>query len=1166
MKKVLSLVLALAMVLGSFSFVSAAPMSDVTEPVLKKAVDRLSLLEVLTGYPDGTFKPEQTITRAEFAAVAVRVKGLEDAANAAKGLATGFTDVAPTFWASGYVGTAGKLGIVNGVGNGLFAPNAPVKYEEAITMIVRALGYEAEAQVKGGYPYGYLIVANDRGLLDDVKGTQGTPASRGIVAQITDNALEIPKMIQVGFGSDAKWVVSGSAEHGDDAVAQYLLHDLGVKEIKGHVTNTFRTKSTVKADEVEINNVKYDIAEGVDTDAVLGTGVTAWAKDDVVFSISLGYKIRTAGKDIVFDEDQVIYDRIVAKDTNDDEAYLYKLDDEYDWANKARVFVNNEDVDAEDIPDRAYGRFVLNEDDEIEFAYLFDIELSDTGLVTEIDKTDLDYVNLNADDDNLALDDAEEIYVFNKDLSAASLDDIKEDTAVFYWIDEDDNYYIVALNETAEGTLEAVRVRDSRITVEGNNFKFEEDYSIYSLDDKDEYELLVDFEDIEDYVDEDVIVYLNLVGDAIALVTDTEATTSKIYGVATWLTSQRNPVLSVYTQEGKEVDYTFEETDDIKAEFKGLFPAGEPTNVVGVGFRVNKDGEIKEDSFEYSTTQQRFNKDDNKKYGAYNAENLYITEDTVVLKAFNSTGKLKPSVIKYENIINKEVKTDNKAVRILVKDKGNDLALLVFTESAFQAVDDTEYGIVTSDPTVRGTTYRAEIDVYGKGKETYVISKTDDAKALRTGDLVAFRLNDKGEVLVDAEVDFRTNRDKVSVYEKVSSKSGDFITTNADTYRRTTDTVIYAATKSGALGSTSNYSRIAKDSILLLIADSDDELKAVLDITAYREGKTASDDVTVTGVVTHLTTTGTGATYSGVVIVDGKTNYYVDSKTVVTDKDDIVLFIGDGIVIPAGYKNDTAVLAQNDQVVVTAKDGVATTIKRLSTLVERNAVDALKDAKDLAADEIEANNTPATWAPLKTALAMTEKNHTEIIAKEAAITIALGNLVPSTGALLNIATEAVEDLEDAIDAIDDALAGNLTNSAGRGALQDAIDAADDLATDAQTAITAAGSPAALVTRRAEAIEAIEVAEDILAIYVAGIADVVETFTTEAATITAVETAVATDADGITSTVTIAANDVTWTNAPAMTGVVAAADYEFEIELTNGTVTKTITITVNVEIQ
>ena len=87
-KKVLALVLALVMVLGSFSFVSAASYDDVTGTTYEDAVARLSLLGVLEGYPDGSFKPEGEITRAEFAAVAVRAKGLANAAKVAEGSST----------------------------------------------------------------------------------------------------------------------------------------------------------------------------------------------------------------------------------------------------------------------------------------------------------------------------------------------------------------------------------------------------------------------------------------------------------------------------------------------------------------------------------------------------------------------------------------------------------------------------------------------------------------------------------------------------------------------------------------------------------------------------------------------------------------------------------------------------------------------------------------------------------------------------------------------------------------------------------------------------------------------------------------------------------------------------------------------------------------------
>src|SRR5690554_4076424 len=278
MKKHLALVLALVMVLTSFSFVSAAPdFADVAGTEFENAVNRLELLEILKGYPDGTFKPEDSITRAEFAAVAVRAKGLSGVAEAAAGLPSGFSDVPAWHWAAGYVGTAGSTGIVNGIGNGLFAPAAPVKYEEAVTMLVRALGYEPEAQTKGGYPYGYLVVAEEIGLLDGARSTTGSFATRGLVALLTDNAMEIPMMVSIGFGDNVRWVVSGSKEHGGDEV--YLLHSLGVDEFEGIVMENFHVNSRLDADEIRVKDLSDDsmvtleVTGSVDVNAILGLEV-----------------------------------------------------------------------------------------------------------------------------------------------------------------------------------------------------------------------------------------------------------------------------------------------------------------------------------------------------------------------------------------------------------------------------------------------------------------------------------------------------------------------------------------------------------------------------------------------------------------------------------------------------------------------------------------------------------------------------------------------------------------------------------------------------------------------------------------------------------------------------------------------------------------------------
>ena len=119
LKKVLALVVALTMVLGTvcFAFTDVAEDADVYT-----AVQTLSSLSILNGYEDGTFGPDKDITRAEFAAVVCRALGYDSKATAA----TSFSDVPADHWASGYINMATNLGVINGMGDGTFAPEAPV--------------------------------------------------------------------------------------------------------------------------------------------------------------------------------------------------------------------------------------------------------------------------------------------------------------------------------------------------------------------------------------------------------------------------------------------------------------------------------------------------------------------------------------------------------------------------------------------------------------------------------------------------------------------------------------------------------------------------------------------------------------------------------------------------------------------------------------------------------------------------------------------------------------------------------------------------------------------------------------------------------------------------------------------------------------------------------
>ena len=183
MRKVLSFVLVLYLVLGSFSMAFAAPLSDVAGEDFEDAVNVLTELGVVSGYPDGTYKPDNIVTRAEMAVIVVRALGLADYAN---GTAK-FSDMAG-HWSNPYVAYATSLGVIAGYPDGTFKPDATVTYDEAATMLVAALGYTPDSLV-GTWPANYVTKAKTLGILDGIKGG-AVGANRGDIATMTFQTLD----------------------------------------------------------------------------------------------------------------------------------------------------------------------------------------------------------------------------------------------------------------------------------------------------------------------------------------------------------------------------------------------------------------------------------------------------------------------------------------------------------------------------------------------------------------------------------------------------------------------------------------------------------------------------------------------------------------------------------------------------------------------------------------------------------------------------------------------------------------------------------------------------------------------------------------------------------------------------------------------------------------
>ncbi|MCD7947619.1 MAG: S-layer homology domain-containing protein [Oscillospiraceae bacterium] len=205
-KKASGLVLAAAILIGCLILPSAAvadsvPFTDIANAQTAEAAEVLRLLGIVGGVGSGSFQPDGHLTRAAFCKMAVESlgRGSEEAAQRAR---TIYTDVGPNHWARGYINlasgitlsdgsdTASATRLIMGVGNGTFAPDRDITCGEAVTILMRILGYGSGDIAAGSAWYdGYVSVAAQIGLTDGVTFQGDTPATRGQAAVLFYNLL-----------------------------------------------------------------------------------------------------------------------------------------------------------------------------------------------------------------------------------------------------------------------------------------------------------------------------------------------------------------------------------------------------------------------------------------------------------------------------------------------------------------------------------------------------------------------------------------------------------------------------------------------------------------------------------------------------------------------------------------------------------------------------------------------------------------------------------------------------------------------------------------------------------------------------------------------------------------------------------------------------------------
>jgi hypothetical protein len=146
------------------------------------AISNLISLDYITGYPDGSFKPDGAITRAEFVSILTRALKLQ----AYSPPASEFSDVSTSDWFYGSVESAVYAGIANGEGDSSFSPGKPVTREEMAVILVNALGKQNEAKTSMGAQTGF---ADDVSISSWARGFVAVATKYGLLKGYPDNSF-----------------------------------------------------------------------------------------------------------------------------------------------------------------------------------------------------------------------------------------------------------------------------------------------------------------------------------------------------------------------------------------------------------------------------------------------------------------------------------------------------------------------------------------------------------------------------------------------------------------------------------------------------------------------------------------------------------------------------------------------------------------------------------------------------------------------------------------------------------------------------------------------------------------------------------------------------------------------------------------------------------------
>lgn len=213
-----------------------------------------------------------TVTRGDFARLMVALMGLEQSQIEGVSWETFFSDVNVEHSAYHAISFLTDKGVL--ASGAMFEPDRPITYYEAVKMLVCVLGYEAAAVDNGGYPFGYLVTANQFDLVRSVESGDREKLSATFCAEMIEHAMDAKLMEAEYKYPDGGWRVTNTT-----ALQEYhkISTYKGVLEVVGDFALESGTEYPDDAIIIDKEQFRGDVEKYED---YLGYRVTAYFKTD----------------------------------------------------------------------------------------------------------------------------------------------------------------------------------------------------------------------------------------------------------------------------------------------------------------------------------------------------------------------------------------------------------------------------------------------------------------------------------------------------------------------------------------------------------------------------------------------------------------------------------------------------------------------------------------------------------------------------------------------------------------------------------------------------------------------------------------------------------------------------------------------------------------------